>query len=544
MLLNLVINGSSYHVNTVAAKTSINDQSLSSYEENGKTYYWRSGISTSAWPTSIIEITPSSFGNAAFTSYAGGGGTQFQNATATIGHLTLNSFTVYSDSSMNRCYFTASHNGHSLGTSSDEYGTAYTVSNIDDPWGFFLFSLIVNGIEGVLICGARPEEGLFVNVDAAAYGGSVWKVGALWVSKNIIEDGIVVPYANSERPGDPDKTGGMGNGVNKGGNVGKTSTSNIVSLGAGFNAYHVFGTDVQALSNYLWGRSGGGFDAGGIWEKFLNYKFNPIAGIISHHIIPASLWSGVTELGRGGISLAGVTMDGVSAPSVLGAPITQHIGHYETGMFSLPKSYNSFADFVNTRVRVFLPFCGCVDLDPSQCIGGGVNVYYQCDVLTGNVVAQVETLDQYGYLHTAAQASGNCAYNVPYTGNDNGTGEIIGALKGVAGGALSGGIGSIINGATTLGFGLERHSTTVAGSLCGSVGWCGNYNIILEIDWGVPLSTAGYYDTLMGRPSYKSGAVSDFTGFSKMIVRAYRVERATEEEKQEIEQICRDGVIV
>ena len=542
MRLKCTIGSDTYSVFPASSIKNVTDSgTVRSFTQNGKTYYYAKFADTDDWCGNYCKVAGNA-SKAIFTYYVDGGKQYPSDTTFRIGQFNIRNFRAYATSSGNTVTGSAYFGDRSLDTFAANYLGAGS-SSASDPYCIMIFSLTMDGIAGYMIAGGQSS---WTYVDYT-YPGYWCRWGFFWVSENVFEDGIQQPYNTGNAGGDPQENGGYGNGVPKGDNVGFSRiTGGLANLASGLNAYRVLNSDLIALSNYLWGRSGGGFDAGGIWEKFKNYKFNPIAGIVSHHVIPASLWTGVNIGTRTGISIAGMTMDGVSNPNISGDPITgNHFGYYETGAIDLSTlPYASFADFARTKVSLYLPFCGNVSIDPSYCIGGSVNVLYQCDVLNGNIAAQVLCTDQRGCYRVVAIASGNCAYNCPYTGNDNGTGEIIGALKGVATGAISGGVGSIISGATTLGFGLEKHTTTVHGSIAGNAGWLSNMNIILTIEWGHLFDTSGYYAEMNGRPSELSGTVSDFSGHSQLIVHADAISGATEEEKREIENLCRNGVVV
>lgn len=373
--------------------------------------------------------------------------------------------------------------------------------------------------------------------------------GCVAFTENVLgSSDYVDPYENGQSTGDPDENGGYGTGLPKGDDIPASRVTGITPLGAGIHAYIVGDTQIAALMGYLWGA---GFGTNGLWEKFKDYKFNPIAGIMSLHHIPT------TFLVEGGstvpVQLAGMSFDGVTTTTnIRGAAIDPEnsIKSLETDKCyftgnenNLP--YASFRDFARTRVRVYMPFCGALDVDPSACVGGGsLWVVYQCDNINGNLAAQVMAKDQFGGTRCIGTATGNCAYKIPLTGNDNGTGEILGAIKQTATSALSLNAGGIISGASTLGFGTERHSTTVSGNLAGNGGYLGNLHTFVQVSYGVYYDTGETYAATMGRPSSKSGLVRNFSGYSQLVVHADGINYATDAERAEIETLCREGILI
>ena len=380
----------------------------------------------------------------------------------------------------------------------------------------------------------------------------------VFVSIDFFLDAIVPdtpPYSNGGTTGNITGSGGTGPGLPDGDSIETTRVAGgLMPLGYGLHAYQVIPSDIGALNDFLWGRSGNAFDPGGMWNRFQNYKFNPIAGICSLHHIPYELLCNVGSSVY--ISMAGITFDGVSTGgvSITGLPIdeSEHVGHYRfpsSGYFDITPPYIGFEDFARTKVKLYLPFCGSVDLDPALCVGGGVAVDYQCDNINGNVCVQVKTqsapnINGGQREFVAAVASGNAAYHIPVTGNDNGTGDILGSLTSGAAGAMSGNVAAAAGAFLTAAFGLEKHTTSVSGSLIGNVGYLGSLDVILEITYGDYYSTDGEYEKTIGRPSYVQGIVNDFTGFCQMKVHTDGISGATDAERQEIAQLMEQGVII
>lgn len=365
------------------------------------------------------------------------------------------------------------------------------------------------------------------------------------------------PYSSGTPAGNPGGQGGYGSGLPDGDNFGPSlSGGSLTPLGYGVNAYQVTNSDIGALTNYLWGRTGGAFNTGGIWEKFKNYKFNPIAGILSVHHIPYELQP--TAGTSAYIRLAGMVFDGVESGGVVvsGSPIadTNHISHFQVPTVYLDHEhgelpYFSFEDYARTRVRVYLPYCGTVELDPASCIGGSIEIDYQCDCINGNIGVQITTTtkpDQNGNQrrHVSAVATGNCAYKIPMTGNDNGTGEILGAVTGAVGSMMSGNFLGALGAGMKAISGIEQHHTFTNGDISGNAGYLTSRTVIVEVTYGDYYKTDGQYPAMMMRPAASSGTVADFTGHSQLIVHADSISIATDAEREEIETICRNGVLV
>lgn len=339
------------------------------------------------------------------------------------------------------------------------------------------------------------------------------------------------------KAGDPSEDGGYGAGFPDG-DPAKTDTTkgSIFPFGSGLHAYVITPAQLATLSSFLWGRVSTVFDPGGLWAKFQNYKFNPIAGVLTCHSLPLALMP--ASGGSATIAIAGTDLSGAS-----GAPCSTHFTKYTSDFVSIPEPYASFVDYAYPSFAIHIPFCGVVPIDVSAIMGGGVYVRIFCDVVSGNVGAWIIGVDRSGNEQLLKVATGNCAYQVPITGNDNGTGEIVGSLKQAVAGGFSGNAPSMLSAGFNIVSGLQKHNTETVGSYCGNVGYCGSEEIFLICNWAYPVYT-DYYSRERGRPSEYSGTVGSFSGYAELEVHADSISVATDEERQEIENVLRSGVII
>jgi hypothetical protein len=398
-----------------------------------------------------------------------------------------------------------------------------------------LFALLrVNGEDGIAITDYET------NGDTYSF---------VWFSLNCFSAGVVKPYDNDQpetQTGD-DGSGGIGSGLKPPDSTPPSDTHTWVTtpLGHGINAWAVGEVAVGNLMDFLWGRgSSNAFDAGGLWQKWLNYKFNPIGAIISLHKLPdeLSLKGAVSN-----ISLAGFTFDGSASVAgvtiggnAIGSGLSTAYLYAESATLDFP--YGSYKDFSRTSVELYVPYCGTMSVDPSVCIGGKISLTYQCDNITGSLAVQVGATNRWGQFQVIGVMTGNCAYKVPLTGNDNGVGAGISAWTGGLSSIVTGNLsGAISAGAQFAGI---QHHTQIAGDVRGNVGILTHQTAFVQITYGRYLDTVGNYNDNLGRPSYCSAAVKAFSGFSQLIVHADAVDIATDAERQEIEQICREGVYI
>lgn len=425
----------------------------------------------------------------------------------------------------------------------------------DEVLGFYYCE--VNTIPGIAILGYQTFS------DGGATAGRIYQIG--WISMNFFQGGRAVPYAMQDSTvnggGDPTESGGIGTGVLPSPQVNTKTDSTqwtVFPAGSGLHMYLVSPTELSAFVNFLWAKGTAGqsaFDIGGLWERWKNYKFNPIAGVLSLHRIPSEMLAAPGTASN--IELAGMTFDGseIMGGLTISAPSYDSLGTIygaSCGVISIPRPYGSFSDFSRTTVTVYFPFCGTLEIDPALCIGGSIECYYQCDNVNGNLAVQIITTSMYGKKQVAGVMTGNCAYKLPITGNDNGTSSILGSLISSVGSIAS------INPSGLLTSGLKMltapKTTLVSGDVSGNVGYLGCLEGFVQVRYGVYLSTVGDvpqsgeqsqgYNSSIGRPSGVTGYVHEFSGYSELICHADSIDWATDEERAEIEEICRTGIIV
>jgi len=402
----------------------------------------------------------------------------------------------------------------------------------------------------------RGVEMVIFSVDELSPDQSTYAATVCGISKNALEKAAPPRYGEDS---EANEDGGYGTG--EGGDGDGTTdapSENAMPLGSGIHAYKINFAAYNEISSKLWGDDENIFNA--LWYKFVNYKFNPIAGVINCIRLPDQF--APTATGSANIRMAGIILTGTT-----GVPLANGGGQYKTHTFSISisKYYADFRDFSGaTRCVLHLPFCGAIELSPSAVIGRTLTVIYCCDCLTGNVSARVQisaypnglpyqgTGNTGGYI---AQGTGNCAYSVPICGNDNGMGDKLATLKTFAtgisdavaasasGGATGTGDAAAVGIGTLVDYKLARYTTSVVGSLGGGVANVSDLACRLVIERDVP-SKPKDYGTLRGWMLNTSGTVGNYAGYSVFSAVNLQTGGASDEEKTEIENLLYGGVWV
>lgn len=309
--------------------------------------------------------------------------------------------------------------------------------------------------------------------------------------------------------------------------------------------------------------------AGTFWNKFKDQAFNPMESIIALHVIPRQLilddngaiGGGVTALRLAGASIPIQTGSGGGS---LAYCLNKTQTYWTTYERDIEETFGDFNDYRDVSVKVYVPFCGSIDVPPSSCINGSLRVEYLCDLPTGDCEARVVATDRRGNQNIVGVLEGNCATSIPISHSyDNFFKQLSGAASGAIqaiSGAMTGSIPLVLSGALKtnpllLASQYEQH-TTVSGNLSsrGSVGYLVPY---IEITQNIPIHASGEED-IRGIQNYYGGTVdkgllkvndveseikySGFTRFQSVDVSG--VSKATSAQKEEIERLLLEGVYI
>ena len=340
-----------------------------------------------------------------------------------------------------------------------------------------------------------------------------------------------------------DEDGGQGTGKIPHTDIPLTATpSKIVPIGGrGLHAYRINAQAYGSLQGYLWGDSS--TLAKSLWQKFNNKTHNPVSCIVGCFSLPEDFMP--TGTGNTGINLAGLYLSPISGTCVsVGGSIGFVDKTITFGAIEAP--FHNFLDYTAITCKIHVPFCGEMAISPEQIIGSDLTLRYRVDQLNGNIVAVVKAN---GIV--LGELSGNCAYNIPLSGGDDGTLQRLGAITSgvtaVVQDNVQGAMVAMQNGMTA-GFSAQL----VNSDLHGSTTACENRVPYLIWTYSGTAYTPDYAQA-QGVPCEFSGNLGAFSGGygefeimsnSPALQLVYDIMGATESEKQEIAALLRNGVIV
>lgn len=275
---------------------------------------------------------------------------------------------------------------------------------------------------------------------------------------------------------------------------------------------------VNQFGSWLWSSN---------FVEQLKKLFNdPMQAIIGLH----KVYSPVQTSGQGTIK-CGYLDSGV--PSKL---VSEQYVTVDCGSVDLQEYFGNVFDYPPyTDISIYLPFIGIRQLDPSDVMRSTISVKYHIDVLTGACLAEVNVQRDAvgGTLYTF---SGDAAVRYPVSsGSYMG---IVSGLIGVATSMVSGNLLPALSGVTRLHTNVDH-----SGSFTGNAGAMASKIPYLIIS-RPQTAMANKFETLSGYPSNTFTPLSACKGFTQ--VKYCHVENlnATDSEKQEIEQLLKEGVIL
>lgn len=239
----------------------------------------------------------------------------------------------------------------------------------------------------------------------------------------------------------------------------------------------------------------------------------------------------------------------------------------DCGNLEIPKYYGSAFDYEPyTKIKIYLPFIGYQDLKADEVMGSTLNVKYHIDCMTGDCLAIVTDLNTIGtgvmFPQVIGQYSGTCGVRVPYGRVSYDAAiqagiSLIGAAATMGVGAAAGGLGLAAS-ATEITAGQVANQLSAAGMTAvsgskvgvvksGTLGASAAFMGVMTphvIRYIPRQSLPNNYRHLCGYPSNIGGTLSSFSGFTAVETIQLSGIAATQEEKEEIANLLKGGVIV
>lgn len=294
--------------------------------------------------------------------------------------------------------------------------------------------------------------------------------------------------------------GGYGSQSRNNDTIPDEGTPDTTMLSTGFvSLYNPSKSELQNFATFLF--SGVTESISNVFKRMIS---NPLDGVLTAHMVHFK----PTVSGMENIKFLGVN-SGASAYIV-----TDQYYEFEYDI-KINDFWSSYHDYTETKLQIFIPYCGTYDLDIREFIGGTLTLIMKIDILSGSVVASVRSKKtQLGYNHVKLDNpfytfTGNCILSIPLSSVD--WKNSFNAIMGIGTSVLSGNpvniiptVGGVVSG------GLA--TTQKTGSIGSNYGYLGQqtpYIILYHPELSVPSSTKWSYQDYVGYPSNVLKNVSD-----------------------------------
>ena len=235
---------------------------------------------------------------------------------------------------------------------------------------------------------------------------------------------------------------------------------------------------------------------------------------------------------------------------VMGYPIENQFQEFSFGTYRVSEEFNSFLDYTNTSVSLYLPYSGLHQLDSKTVIGSEISLTCLIDFITGSLIWYVQ-VNRNAVRQVIYEFTGNCSMELVLSSIDYAQ-KITQALTGIIGLTSSVGIskkGKIevdakeaVSGALNLAESTADSYVRV-GNVSSNFGWTGiQYPFLIFSRSKVEYPSN--YREMYGMPSMKKERLGNLTGYTQ--VGEIHLDGLTclEEERQELETLLKNGVIL
>lgn len=330
------------------------------------------------------------------------------------------------------------------------------------------------------------------------------------------EEPFYIEYGFPGKPSEPQ--GGDGNMKDTNEPV-ALNPSDITNVAYPVRCYRLSRANVSALHGYLWST-----DFITNLPKLFSDPFSAIVGIQAIPYISPAEESNI--------------IIGTLDTNIVANKVTLYYVTVDLGSIEVKEYWQNFLDYQPyTRLKLFLPYIGIVDLPTDLFMNNSVAVKYRIDIVSGACVAIVSNRE-----NIICTFTGNCSTKIPLSNNDhsNAIGNTLVGIAGLAGSVTTGNaVGAVANTASIVAGLKER--IQISGSLSTAHGILINDKPFLMIerpDTEIPENYAG----LKGYTSNISMKLSETSGFTKISEIKLDGLSCTDAEKEELLNMMQNGI--
>ena len=298
--------------------------------------------------------------------------------------------------------------------------------------------------------------------------------------------------------------------------------------------YKMTNTQLNALASYLWSDD--------FLDEVNKFFSDPMQMIISCKMLPYSVSASSTtetiQAGNVATTCTGYKIYGNNQYTKI-----------DCGEITLPERTKTYLDYSPyCSAQIFLPFIGIRPIDIDTCVGHRIGVKYNCDCLTGQSVCFVTIDGNVAYTYEC-----NIGMDIPISSESYH--GIMGALTSALNVPLSvgtaiatGGMSVPLSGASLVSSAVgmangSRPTIERSGSVSGVGGFLNHRQPFILIEYTDPIQ-AKNQKHFMGAPTNKNIKLKNCKGLTTVEQIYLNVLEATEEEKNEILDLLKGGVLI
>lgn len=314
-------------------------------------------------------------------------------------------------------------------------------------------------------------------------------------------------------------------------------TVDIVSMGA-LNMYKMDVNKFREFNSFLWSSS--------LPDTIYKTINEPLNSIVSLTALPLDV--GVYE--EKNIILGNLIAMSNTIP-ILAPKITKQYVTLDFGTVSMKEYFGSCLDYApyTKPPTIFLPFIGMQTLSINDCMDSDINLVYNVDMFTGTCTAMLKITKntKMKFNSVVYTWSGNCAMNIPLSGTNYMSlySSIINSTVGVATAISTGGASAIVPAVSGSAMATMNSAPLVnrGGTSSMNSAMAGVFTpyIILERPF---FSKPEEFEKIQGVKSNITASLSAGLGYVEVDDIHLDGLTATEQEKTEIENLLKQGVIL
>lgn len=261
--------------------------------------------------------------------------------------------------------------------------------------------------------------------------------------------------------------------------------------------------------------------------------------------VPCGNWEAIRVGGRELKTVVGGT-----EITINGQPVSSPYVDFSCQSISIDEYWVNFLDFAGTKVKLFLPYVGYVDIQPEYVIGGTLYVDYRFNVIDGSFMCYVRSKSGYSQLDESlvGQYAGVAAQHIPLQSQDysNKISGLISAIGSVAAGAASGGVGAAVGVGAAASAGntlVQKPGSSHANGYNASSSFLSHRTpyVIIERQWS---QFSEKYPEEIGLPTNSAQKIGNLYGLVKSENAHLDTIPCSAEGKDKIAALLREGIIV